>query len=94
MRTFGNKKKRTNVKAYVKLSSYYTVVILFFKMKVSLSILKTSKEETVTKKKKEKLKIIRKWKLLINEGIFVMSIKNYYARIYFLDIQFQINADS
>ena len=50
MRTFGNK-KGTNVKAYVKLSLYHIVVILFFKMKVSLSIFKTSKEETVTKKK-------------------------------------------
>ena len=38
VRTFGNKKKRTNVKAYVKLSSYYTVVILFFKMKVSQAL--------------------------------------------------------
>ena len=50
MRTFRNK-KGTNVKAYVKLSLYHIVVILFSKMKVSLSILKTSKEETVTKKK-------------------------------------------
>ena len=49
MRTFGNK-KGTNVKAYVKLSLYHIVVILFFKMKVSLSILKTSKEETINKK--------------------------------------------
>ena len=52
MRTFGNK-KGTNVKAYVKLSLYHIVVILFFKMKVSLSILKTSKEETITKKKRK-----------------------------------------
>ena len=50
MRTFRNK-KGTNVKAHVKLSLYHIVVILFFKMKVSLSILKTSKEETITKKK-------------------------------------------
>ena len=67
VRTFRNK-KGTNVKAYVKLSLYHIVVILFFKMKVSLSILKTSKEETITKKKR------KSWKLYVNGSYLSMKV--------------------
>ena len=65
MRTFRNK-KGTNVKAYVKLSLYHIVVILFFQNESKPEYFENQQGRNNYQKKKEKLKIIGKWKLLIN----------------------------